>query len=81
MKSLNKDINETGVLLKELAATARNPSERERLEQEAQTYSVVLDRIEGLDKKLIADSNQRLKIIHETESKENYEGESLIQSQ
>ena len=83
MKQLNKDINETGVLLKQLATSAANPSERHRLKLMAQSYSSVLDRIERLDKQLIAESNQRLKVIHEAEVQASNveEEESLIQAQ
>lgn len=90
MKLLNTNINDTGALLKQLATTANNSTERERLKQIAQTYSALLDRIERLDKQLIAESSQRLKVIHENENEigaavvgveAEEEEKSLIQAQ
>lgn len=81
MKTLNRDINGTGVLLKDLATAARTVSEKQRLKHIAQTYGALLDRIELLDKQLIADTNRRLEAIQEDSQSNDGEDASLMQAQ
>ena len=65
ISSLNVDINETGDLMKQLAREASSSAERQRLKKIAGEYSRLLDRIEQMDRKMIAKSTQRIHDLHD----------------
>lgn len=66
--------------MKQLARQASSSAERQRLKQIAGEYSRLLDKIEQMDRSMIAKSTQRIQSLNEQENQQQ-EQSSLLEEQ